>query len=119
MEPAAAGAHAVEVPRLVILWSRPTHLTRKEADAWIEAEVLALTAVPEVDGSRLAEVRPAAMAYPADWHWMLELDVADDAAAGRTLHRGPIADWVGDLRLLGMRPTVLLVGRPGAPRAAA
>jgi len=119
MEPARLGTHAVEVPRLVILWSRPTHLTREEADAWIEAAVPALTAAPEVDGSRITEVKPAAPAHPADWHWMLELDVADDAAAGRSLHHGPIADWVGDLRLLGMRPTVLLVGRPDTPGAAA
>ena len=119
MEPRTAGAHAVDVPRLVILWSRPSHLTREEADAWIEAEILALAAVPDVDGSRIAEVRPAALAHPAEWHWMLELDVTDDAAAGRSLHRGPVADWVRDLRLLGMRPTVLLVGRADAPGAAA
>jgi hypothetical protein len=107
------------VPRLLILWSRPRHLTREETEAWIEAELLRMAAVPEVGGSRLTEVRPAALAHPTDWQWMLELDVADDAAAGRSLDRGPVADWVRDLRLLGMRPTVLLVGQPDAPGAAA
>jgi hypothetical protein len=119
MEAAAPRAQAVRMPRLVILWTRPAHLTRVEADAWARAEVPALAAVPGVDGTRITEVRSAAFAHPASWHWMLELDVSDDAVAGRSLQRGPIADWVRDLQLLGMRPTVMLVGRPDGAGAAA
>ena len=50
---------------------------------------------------------------------MLELEL-EDARAGRdALRRGPVADWLRDLRLLGMRPTVMLVGNAGVPEAAA
>jgi hypothetical protein len=119
MDASAACAHAVEVPRLLILWTRPGHLSLEEADAWIRSELAVLDAVPDVASSRITEVRSAAAAHPASWHWLLELDVSDDAAAGRSLQRGPVADWVGDLRLLGMRPTVLLVGASDAPGAAA
>jgi hypothetical protein len=107
MVPAAGRSQAGRVPRLVILWTRPHHLSRAEAETWVRDRV------PEL-GARVTEVRSAADTHPAAWHWMLELDVPDDAAAGRSLQRGPIADWVGDLHLLGMRPTVLLVDAPGA-----
>ena len=103
------------MPRLLILWTRPAHLSRVEADAWARGEVPALAAAAGVDGTRITEVRPAGFAHPSAWHWMLELDVADDAAAGRSLETGPVADWVRDLRILGMRPTVLLVDTPEAP----
>ena len=107
------------MPRLVILWTRPAHLSRSEAETWVRAEMPALQAAAGVDGTRITEVRSAVFEHPASWHWMLELDVVDDAAAGRTLQRGPIADWVRDLHLLGMRPTVLLVGSADGPGAAA
>ena len=119
MEPGCTGVHAVCVARLLVLWTRPAHLTRAQADAWARSEMLALDDLPGVDGSRIAEVRSAALEHPAEWHWMLELDVTDDAAARRSLERGPLADWVRDLRLLGMRPIVLLVGAPDTPEAAA
>jgi hypothetical protein len=112
MVAAPARSQAVCMPRLVILWTRPAHLSRVEADAWARAEVPGLAAAAGLDGTRVTEVRPAALEHPAAWHWMLELDLPDDDAAGRSLQRGPIADWVRDLRLLGMRPTVLLVDTP-------
>jgi hypothetical protein len=107
------------VPRLVILWTRPAHLTRVEADAWARTEVPLVAAAAGIDSPVVTEVRPAALEHPASWHWMLELEVSDDATADRCLRRGPLADWVRDLRLLGMRPTVLLVGEPEVPGAAA
>jgi hypothetical protein len=103
----------------VILWTRPAHLSRVEADAWARAEVPALAAAAGLDGTRITEVRPAADEHPAAWHWMLELEVSDEAEADRCLRRGPLADWVRDLRLLGMAPTVLLVGEPDVPGAVA
>ena len=115
MEGGAAGDHAVGVPRLVILWTRPDHLTRAEADAWVRLEVAGLG----IADARLAEVEPAAWEHPVSWHWMLELELEDAPAGARSLRRGPVADWLRDLRLLGMRPTVMLVGNPSVPEVAA
>ena len=107
--------HAGWVPRLVILWTRPDHLTREEADAWVRLEVASLG----IAHARLAEVEPAALEHPVSWQWMLELELEDELAGERSLRRGPLADWLRDLRLLGMRPTVMLVGNHAVPEAAA
>ena len=50
---------------------------------------------------------------------MLELELEDAPAGARSLRRGPVADWLRDLRLLGMRPTVMLVDNAASPEAAA
>jgi hypothetical protein len=115
MEGGTGGAQDERVPRLVILWTRPDHLTREEADAWVRLEVARL-GIPD---ARLAEVEPAALEHPVSWRWMLELELVDRREGARRLSRGPVADWLRDMRLLGMRPTVMLVGSDGAPEAAA
>jgi hypothetical protein len=107
------------VPRLVVLWTRPDHLTRQEADAWVRTQIAALDAAPGISSARVAELRSAALEHPALWHWILELDVVDHASVARTLRCGPVADWMRDLRLLGMRSTVALVDGDVAPGAAA
>jgi hypothetical protein len=72
-----------------------------------------------VVGARAAEVQSAAFEHPAGWHWMLELEVDDAASGERSLQSGPIADWLRELRQLGMCPTVMLVAdRPGLGPAA-
>jgi len=112
--------HAVEVPRLVVLWTRPNHLTREEADDWVRSGVVGFDTAPGVTGARVAEVHAADFEHPAMWHWMLELEleVTDHATVARTMHSGALAEWLRDLRLLGMRPTVLLVASGTAPAAA-
>jgi hypothetical protein len=102
-----------------VLWTRPDHLTRQEADAWVRTEVAALDTAPGISSARISELQSAAVEHPALWHWILELEVVDEASAARTLRHGPVADWVRDLRLLGMRPTVLLVAGDAEPGAAA
>ena len=51
------------------------------------------------------------------WDWLLELELEDARRRGASLRRGPVADWLRDLRLLGMRPTVMLVGNDSVPEA--
>jgi hypothetical protein len=105
--------------RVLVFWARPDHLTRVEADAWVRSEVSELEAAPGVEHARVDEVHSASVQHPAMWNWMLELHVGDHATAARCLHRGPLADWLRDLRLLGMRPTVMLIPGDAAPGAAA
>jgi hypothetical protein len=118
MENEPARNQAGGVPRIVVLWTRPDHLTREDADAWVQAGTAALDAAPGISNARVGELQSAAAGHPARWHWMLELDVVDEGSVARTLRHGPVADWVRDLRLLGMHPTVMLVDG-AAPGAAA
>jgi hypothetical protein len=108
MVQAAAVAHAVHVPRLLIVWSRPHHLTREETSRWVHGEVGTLL---DGAGTRSGELRRLESASPrhgCDWHWLLDLDVA--APASTFVDEGAGAQWLADLRLLGMRPQVMVVG---------
>ena len=48
----------------------------------------------------------------AAWDWVCELHLLDGADAGDCLKHPACAEWLGDLRLLGMRPMVAVLGPP-------
>lgn len=108
------------VPRLLVLWTRPQHLSATEADAWIRAEIDRLRAVRGVRELELTRLATASLAEPREWDWMLELRPVPGADPGLCVQSPAWRDWVGDLRLLGMRPTVLLADTAGVlyPHAA-
>jgi hypothetical protein len=101
-------AHDGGVPRLIVLWARPRHRTAEEAERWARAEVRALLAVDAVRSASLTQLESASARHGSDWDWLLELDIA--LPARDCVDRGPCAEWLGDLRLLGMRPAVMLAG---------
>ena len=94
--------------RLLILWRRPYHLTATQAEAWVRYEVGRLETPAGVKFVQVRALESAAVDHPARWQWMLELDARDAAAAAGALRRGPVADWMRDLRLLGTRPVALM-----------
>jgi hypothetical protein len=102
---ARCAAHDARVPRLLVLWSRPHHLTAEEAERWARAEVRALLGDPGIRSATLTRLASASARHGADWDWLLELDID----APDRVERGPCAEWLGDLRLLGMKPSVVLV----------
>ena len=102
----AGTAHDVGVARLIVLWTRPHHLTAEEAERWTRHEIGALVTVETVRGAKLTRLESASARHSCEWDWLLELDI--DLPARDVVDRGPWAEWLGDLRLLGMRPSVLL-----------
>jgi hypothetical protein len=106
MVAAAGAAHDVPVARLMVLWTRPSHLTAEEAERWARDEVRRLLSADTVQGAELTRLGSASARHGSDWDWLLELEI--DLPARTTVDHGPCAEWLGDLRLLGMRPTVLL-----------
>jgi hypothetical protein len=89
------------VARLIVLWIRPQHLSPEAAERWVVEQVKDLVTCEGVGHADLRRVQSASSRYESDWDWMLELDVAlplPDCVDG----------WLADLRLLGMRPAVLL-----------
>jgi hypothetical protein len=105
---AAAAAHDAHVPHLLIVWSRPHHLTAQEASRWVRGEVGALLGDAGTTSGELRRLQSASPRHGCDWHWLLDLDVA--APASEFVDEGVCAEWLGDLRLLGMRPQVMVVG---------
>jgi hypothetical protein len=108
MVPARSRTHDVGVPRLLVVWSRPSHLSAEEASRWVRHEVGALLGHAATRSADLHRLESASPRHGCEWHWLLELDVG--APAGEFVDAGVCAEWLGDLRLLGMRPQVILVG---------
>jgi hypothetical protein len=94
--------------RLVVLWARPYHLSAEEADAWVRREAAGLLRLAGVARAELTRLG-ASRRHDSDWDWMLELHLREGVDAHECAGEPSFADWLLDLRLLGMRPTVLVV----------
>ena len=106
MDPGSTpGQHRCMV-RVLILWSRPGHLSISEADAWVRAELRKITTLTTVTAAELTPLGVGPERHACPYDWMLALELDDDA----TIENGPCAEWLGDLRLLGMRPAVVVPG---------
>ena len=98
------------VPSLLILWTRPAHLSAREAEAWIRDELGALIAGGTIAGAGLTRLESPSEQHPRQWDWMLELRLHADTDPAACAVEGPCGEWLADMRLLGMRPAVLAVG---------
>jgi hypothetical protein len=98
--------HDGVVPRLLVLWSRPRHVTSEEAERWARAEIRALLRADDVHSAQLTRMASPSARHGADWSWLLELEVAGPVP--QFVKRRPCADWLGDMRLLGMQPRVMM-----------
>jgi hypothetical protein len=101
-----AAPHDGAVPRLLVLWSRPRHVTSEEAERWARPEILALLRLDDVQSAQLTRIASASARHGAEWSWLLELEVAGPVF--EFVKRRPCADWLGDMRLLGMQPRVMV-----------
>jgi hypothetical protein len=95
--------------RLVVLWTRPYHLSTEEADAWIRREVARVLECAGIARGELTRLQSASPQHPSAGDWMLELHLREGVDAASCLESSACADWLRDLRLLGMRPAVVLV----------
>jgi hypothetical protein len=89
------------VSRVLVLWSRPYHLPAEQAERWAAEQVRELIKAAAVTRASLIRLGNASTRNLSDWDWLLELEVELSASSW-------IDDWIGDLRLLGSRPAVLL-----------
>jgi hypothetical protein len=92
----------------MIFVQSPRHVARDEARAWLEEELTALDA-DGVDRIQLKRVVNATPAGAESWSWMVQIDCRDVDAAREAVGTGPGQMLLGDLRLLGMRPSLALL----------
>jgi hypothetical protein len=97
------------VARLLIFWTHPSHLSVAEADAWARGELRKVAGLAVVDYAELRRLRSASSAFGSPHDWMLELHLVAGAEPADCVEAQPCAEWLGDLRLLGMRPAVVAV----------
>jgi hypothetical protein len=100
------------MPRLVILWTRPYHLPADEADDWARRESARMLALDGVEHGELARLHSGSARLVGEWDWMLELHLHDGVDGHACAEQPALADWLLDLRLLGMRPTIVISDSP-------
>lgn len=102
------GDHDRAVTRLVILWSRPYHLTAGEAAAWAREEIGRMLTRDAVRRAELTPLRGASDRHPAECRWMLELHL-EPGIDGRQFVEAPgCTEWLNELRSLGLHPFVMI-----------
>lgn len=95
--------------RLVVLVSPPRRLKPDEAEEWLRRELASVVGVAGLRSAALSRLASASSTWTSDWGWLVEFEFETAECA-----RGAVRDdaWgmlLGDLRLLGMSPTVALV----------
>jgi hypothetical protein len=101
------------VARLLIFWTQPPHLSPAETDDWVHGELRKITGLAGVARAELTRLRPGSERFGAPHDWMLELHLTPDAAPADCVEAQPYAEWLGDLRLLGMAPAVVFADGEG------
>jgi hypothetical protein len=98
--------------RLVLLADSPPHLDRDQAEAWLRRELTALVGKHGIEQVSLARLESVSIDFGRGADWLIEMDCAtvdDTFGAGRN---GALRELFGDLRLIGMHPSLALLSRP-------
>jgi hypothetical protein len=96
----------------MIFIEHPRHVSTEEAEAWLERQLEPLDG-DGIDRVRLRRLRDPSLRFAQSWEFMVELDCRDAAAARAAVQDGAGLMLLGDLRLLGMRPSVVLIDDSG------
>ncbi|MDQ3879612.1 MAG: hypothetical protein M3295_00800 [Chloroflexota bacterium] len=92
--------------RVLVVCRRPQHLSASEADAWVRDEIARLPLPEGIERLELTRLCPAGSGHVAPGDWLCELYLRDGVDADGCVDHPVCAQWLCDLRLLGMRPTV-------------
>jgi hypothetical protein len=79
-----------------------------EAESWLAGELGPLRG-DGVERVELRRLRSASQNFSPTCAWMIELDCRSSEAASAVVGAGPGMLLLGDLRMLGMHPSVALV----------
>jgi hypothetical protein len=97
--------------RVLVLWNRVSGLKPGEDERWACAEVAKLQAHEGIAALALHQVTTAAIRHPPPYGWCLEIRIAEGHSANEFVRARPCAEFLDDLRLLGMQPRVLAIER--------
>ena len=93
--------------RILVLWNACRGISTVEDARWVEQESAKLTSCEGVRAMRLHHVQSAALRHPRHWDWCLELAV--DEPPNAVVRAAVCAEFLADLRLLGTKPSVLVL----------
>ena len=95
--------------RLIVLVNSPYHLAPAEVEDWLHGQASALAAVAGVQRVVLSRLASPSERSSTHWSWMIELHCQAPDGAHRAVEDRAWKVILGDLRLLGMQPSVALV----------
>jgi hypothetical protein len=95
--------------RILVLWNAGRGVAPGEDESWARSQTDLLRSCRGVAAMALHPVLSAAVLHPQPCSWCLELRLSPDAAPNEVVRDRPFAEFLGDLRLLGMRPRVLAI----------
>jgi hypothetical protein len=98
--------------RLVLLAQSPPHLDGDQTEAWLRRELDALVGKPGVLRVSLSRLESVSIRFARSWDWLIEMECAAAEDAVRATSNSAFRDLYGDLRLIGMRPSLALANRP-------
>jgi hypothetical protein len=93
--------------RILVLWNACRGVSPDEDARWVREESAKLTSCEGVRAMRLHQVESAALRHPRHWDWCLELAIDDPPNA--VVRTPPCSEFLADLRLLGAKPSVLVL----------
>jgi hypothetical protein len=94
--------------RLLVLFNDPAYVAAHDVDEWARTEAaLLIDRFGALAGAELTRLQSTGE-YAHDHDWLLELRVTPDRDLGGVLGAPALREFVGDLRLLGTRPVVLV-----------
>jgi hypothetical protein len=93
----------------MVLVSPPRQLEVDEAEAWLRQQLASVVGAAGVRSVALSRLASASSRWSHDWGWLVEFDFETAENARGAVGEAAWSMLLGDLRLLGMSPTVALV----------
>jgi hypothetical protein len=97
------------VDRLIVLVRSPYHLSPAEAEDWLRGQACELGAVVGVQRAVLSRLATPSERSSTHWSWLIELHCEAPGGVQQAVEDRAWKVILGDLRLLGMQPSVALV----------
>jgi hypothetical protein len=88
--------------------SRPYVLSDDEAARWMREQAMPLASVTAVDRVEVTRLQAPALRGGTDWQWLIEMYCERGEDAEVAAREDPCRELVADLRLLGMRPYLVI-----------
>jgi len=94
--------------KVLVLCGRPMHLSPRAAEEWLRKEVGCLLADGAVTQIEVTTPGSASLRWGRQRDYLIAIDLRAGSDAGILVDGAACAGLLGDFRLLGMRPSVVV-----------
>jgi hypothetical protein len=93
----------------MVLVRPPRQLELDEAEDWLRRQLATVVDAAGVKSVALSRLASASLRWSQDWGWLVEFEFETAESARAAVGETAWSMLLGDLRLVGMSPTVALV----------